>query len=63
MAMPIPLVIFQLKRRMEKKTRRSIMKRRVTEQIMPSLRTGTASLLMREKRNQGRGSLPGLVSE
>jgi len=47
MAEPIPLVIFQLNKRMEKKTRTSIMNRRVIEQTIPSLRTGTASPLAR----------------
>ena len=53
----LPLVIFQLERRMERKTRMSMRKRRVMEQTMPSLRTGTGSMNTQAYRNQGSGSL------
>ena len=51
------MVIFQLERRMERKTRMSMRKSRVMEQTMPSLRTGTGSMNTQAYRNQGSGSL------
>jgi hypothetical protein len=53
----LPLVIFQLERSMERKTRMSMAKRRVMEQTIPSLRTGTASMNTTVYRNHGSGNL------
>ena len=53
----LPLVIFQLKTRMERKTRTSMAKSRTMEQTIPSLRTGTASPNTTVYMNQGRGNL------
>ncbi len=57
MDIPMPLVIFQLKVRMEKKTRRSIPKRMAMEQTMPVAETVTPSPKMMAYRSQGSGSL------
>ena len=53
----IPLVIFQLKRRIEKNTRRSMKKSNVIEQTIPALLTGTGVPIIRVNKNQGRGNL------
>ena len=57
MSKRIPLVIFQLKARIEKKTSMSIQKRSVMEQTMPSLVTGTGAPNTSVNRNQGKGNL------
>merc|ERR1712029_769984 len=53
---PIPLVIFQLNRRMEVKTRHSIPKSMATEQIIPAADTLTGLQNTIEYRNHGKGS-------
>jgi hypothetical protein len=53
----VPLVIFQLKARIEKNTSMSIQKRSVMEQTMPSLVTGTGLPNTSVNRNHGKGNL------
>ena len=53
----LPLVIFQLKSRIEKNTSINIQKRRVIEQTIPLLVTGTGCPKHKVYRNQGTGSL------
>ena len=55
----MPLVIFQLKMRMEKKTSMSIPKRIAIEQIIPLADTGTGFWNTMVNRNHGRGRLEG----
>ena len=51
------MVIFQLNARIEKKTSKSIQKRRVMEHTIPSLVTGTPCPKITAYRNHGSGSL------
>ena len=53
----LPFVIFQLKARIEKKTSISIQKRRVIEQTIPTLVTGTGFPKITEYSNHGNGNL------
>ena len=53
----LPLVILQLKARIEKKTSMSIQKSSVMEQTMPSLVTGTGLPNTSVNRNQRKGNL------
>lgn len=53
----MPLVIFQLKIKMEKKTSNNIPKRIPMEQIMPEDDTGTGSPKTIVYKNHGKGSL------
>ena len=53
----MPLVIFQLKSRIDKKTKTNIIKSSVMEQTMPSEDTGTGRWKTMVYRNQGKGSL------
>jgi len=53
----LPLVIFQLKINIEKNTRRSIINRRVIEQTIPALLTGTEVPIITVYSSQGRGNL------
>ena len=53
----MPLVIFQLKIRIEKKTRHNIPKRMATEQTIPLAETGTGSKNTIENKNHGNGNL------
>jgi len=52
----MPLVIFQLKRRMDKNTNMSMPKRIAMLQTIPSDDTGTGSPNTRQYKNQGKGS-------
>ena len=63
MKKPMPLVIFQLKTRMERNTKMSIPKRRAMEQTMPVAVTGTGLPNTRVYISQGSGRLEESVKE
>jgi len=53
---PIPLVIFQLKIRIDKKTRINMPKRMAIEHTIPAEETGTLSPNMMQYKNHGKGN-------
>ena len=53
----MPLVIFQLKMRIDKKTKINMPKRMAIEQTMPALDTGTGVWKTIVYRNHGKGNL------
>ena len=54
---PIPLVIFQLNKRTEKKTKINMVNNKAIEQTIPSEDTGTGFWNTMVYKNQGSGSL------